>query len=314
MISETLPLILGALALFIFSIGSLSSELQTALGDKAKDLIGRYNRNLLSSIIIGTLITIALGSSSAVIIIAIIFVNAGTLAFKQSMGIVMGANIGTTFSSQLFSLDLGKYAYLLLFIGLIFMLFSKKPSWVRNGKITFFFGLLFFALFLIENSLNPFKDSEVVTDFMHGIENNRFRGALAGGITTLIIQSSSATVGIAIAMAKENILTGEVGLAVMLGAELGTCSDTLLATIKGSRQAIKTGVFHLTFNLITIIIGLMVFPWFVELVDYFTPTHKYQRIIANGHLMFNVLGVLLFIPFVAPAERLLNRLIPEKEK
>jgi phosphate:Na+ symporter len=312
MLSETLPIIIGALAVFIFSIGQLSLELRDALGLKAREIIAKYTKNLASSIFWGTLFTIALGSSSAVIIIAIIFVNSGTLSFRQAIGIVMGANIGTTFSSQLFSFELGKYAYIFLLIGLVLMLVAKSKAVVRNGKIAFFFGLLFFALFIIESSLDPLRDSQLVTDFMKSIDGNVYRGALSGGITTVIIQSSSATVGLAIAMAKENLLTGEAGLAVLLGAELGTCSNTLIATIRGTQQAIKTGLFHLLFNLMTILLGLLVFPYFVEIVLWLTPSQKYERIIANGHFLFNLSGVILFIPFVPFMERFLNFLIPDK--
>ena len=312
-INHSLTLTAGALALFLYAITRLSKEMKTAFGADARRVISRYTSNLFLSILVGTLVTIALGSSSAAIIIAIIFVNAGSMSFRQAIGVVMGANIGTTFSSQLFALNLGEYAYILLIAGLILNLFAEKyPRWSLYGMILFLFGLLFFALNLIEMSLIPYKDSPALLAYMESIADNRWQGAATGGLVTLIIQSSSATVGLAIALARENILGIAAGIAVMLGAELGTCSDTLLATIKGSRQAIKTGVFHLTFNLLTIAVGLLLFTPFVELVDYLTASDRIQRHIANAHLLFNSLGVLLFIPFVPMTERLLNRLIPEK--
>jgi len=310
--TEIIALVFGSLALFLFSINSLSSHLQDALGDKAKQIISHYNRNLFLSIVIGTLVTIALGSSSAAIIIAIIFVNVGSLSFRQSIGIVLGANIGTTFSSQLFALNIGAYAYIIMILGLLLMFIPKNSKYKRNGKVTFFFGLLFFSLFLIEESLSPFQDSEVVLNFMESIEGNPFKGALSGGIATLIIQSSSATVGLAIAMAKEGLIAGKAGLAVMLGAELGTCSDTLLATIGGSREALKTGLFHFLYSLLTIALGLLFFDTFVSLVELISGSASLQRQIANGHLLFNLLGVLIFVPFVPLMEKGLNRIIPTK--
>ncbi len=307
---EIIALVFGSLALFLFSINSLSNHLEDALGDKAKQIIAHYNRNLFLSILIGTLVTIALGSSSAAIIIAIIFVNAGSLSFRQSIGIVLGANIGTTFSSQLFALDIGAYAYIVMILGLVLMFVPKNPIYKRNGKVTFFFGLLFFSLFLIEESLSPFQDSDVVLNFMESIEGNPYKGALSGGIATLIIQSSSATVGLAIAMAREGLIAGKAGLAVMLGAELGTCSDTLLATIGGSREALKTGLFHFTYSLLTIILGLLLFDGFVNLVEIISVNAPLERQIANGHLLFNLMGVLLFVPFVPVMEKVLNTIIP----
>jgi phosphate:Na+ symporter len=308
--SEVIALVLGSLALFLFSINNLSSQLQEVLGDKAKQIISHYNRNLFLSILIGTLVTIALGSSSAAIIIAIIFVNARSLTFRQAIGIVLGANIGTTFSSQLFALNIGEYAYIIMIWGLLMMFIPKNPRYNRNGKVTFFFGLLFFSLFLIEESLRPFQQSQTVLNFMKSIEDNPIKGAISGGVATLIIQSSSATVGLAIAMAKEGLIAGKAGLAVMLGAELGTCSDTLLATIGGSREALKTGLFHLTYSLVTVVLGLLLFDWFVHLVEAISGNATLQRQIANGHLLFNILGVLLFVPFVPVMERLLNKIIP----
>ncbi len=143
--------------------------------------------------------------------------------------------------------------------------------------------------------------------------DNPFRGSAIGALVTLIVQSSSATVGMAITLAKKELISVSGGIAVMLGAELGTCSDTLLATIRSDRQAIKTGIFHLSFNMISISIGLMLFPWFVTFIEQISGNAGIEQKIANAHMLFNTGGVILFIPFIPHIERLLNRVSPAKK-
>jgi phosphate:Na+ symporter len=138
-------------------------------------------------------------------------------------------------------------------------------------------------------------------------------GAGVGALVTLIIQSSSATVGMVITLAKKELITLPAGIAVMLGAELGTCSDTLLATIRSDRQAIKTGLFHLFFNLICICIGLLLFKFYVQFIEMISGNAHIEQKIATAHMIFNIAGVLLFIPFVPLIEKLLNKWLPEKK-
>ena len=142
--------------------------------------------------------------------------------------------------------------------------------------------------------------------------NDPMKGTLTGAIVTLIIQSSSATVGMAIVLAKKGVLSLAAGIGIMMGAELGTVSDTLLATIKGSRQAIKTGLFHLIFNLLSIILGLILFYPFLNLVTIVSNTDHIEKALANAHMIFNICGVLLFVWFIPSFERMLNKILPEK--
>lgn len=306
-----LPFLIGGLILFLYAISSLSSVLKKAFSDRAAKVISRYTSNIFLGLLIGAITTIVLNSSSAVIILVIIFINSKALTLKNAVGIIMGANIGTTFSSQLYSLDISQYAVLPMALGLILELFFK-PRTGRAGSILFFLGLLFFGFYLLEQSVLPLKDSEVFLGWMAQIGSDHHYGALIGGLVTLLIQTSSGTVAMAIVLGKQHLITSGAGIAIMLGAELGTCSDTLLATINGTRQAIKAGVFHVTFNLITIIIGLSFFNQFLSLVDFFTLNKDISNQIANAHVLFNVLGVLIFLPFVKVFLSLLNKVIPEK--
>ncbi len=311
---EILPLLLGGLVLFLYSITKLSTVLKGFFNEDAKRIIAKYNKNLLYSIITGTVFTILLGSSSAVIILVIVFINAKSLDFKQAVGLIMGANIGTTFSSQLISLDISQYASVPLVLGLAMHLFATQKRYQNIGAISLFFGMLFYGLFLMEQSVEPLKNSPFFFDQIASIENNPLRGALMGGLITLIIQSSSGTVGMAIILGKEEILSIAGGISVMFGAELGTCSDTLIATFKGTRQALKAGLFHLVFNFSTIIIGLILFEPFVDLIKYVSQREDIGSQIANAHMIFNILGVLIFLPFVSMSVKFLNFLLPEKQE
>ena len=301
----------AGLVLFLYAISSLSKTLIHAIGDKANHWIQKFTSNTLSSILVGAMVTTLLDSSSAVIIITIILVNSKLLSFKQAMGIVLGANIGTTVSSQIISLDIGKYSPILLVIGFLLILFGKKEQFQNIGKVVLYFGLLFFGLYTIENAVDPLKNEVFFANLMKRVENP-IAGSIVGAIVTLLIQSSSATVGMAILLTKKGFLSLTGGIAIMLGAELGTCSDTIIATIRGSRAAIKTGLFHVSFNLLSIFLGLILFTPFVVLVNKISAGTSIERALANAHMIFNVSGVLLFAWTLPFFEKILNKLIPEK--
>lgn len=301
----------AGLVLFLYAISSLSKTLIHSIGDKANHWIQRFTSNTLSSILVGAVITTLLDSSSAVIIITIILVNSKLLQFRQAMGIVLGANIGTTVSSQIISLNIGKYSPVLLVIGLIGILFSKKEHIQNTAKVILYFGLLFFGLYTIENAVEPLKNEVFFADLMKRVEHP-VTGSIVGALVTLLIQSSSATVGMAIILTKKGFLSLTGGIAIMLGAELGTCSDTLIATIKGSRAAIKTGLFHVSFNLLSICLGLLLFTPFVLFINKISDGASIERALANAHMIFNISGVFIFAWTLPFFEQLLNKLIPEK--
>ncbi len=308
---EILLSVLGGLGLFLFAISNLSDTLKDVLGDKSRKWIGKLTTNLFTAILAGTVITILLDSSSAVIIMTIILVKTGALTFRQSLGIVMGANIGTTFSSQLLALDIGKYSPIPIVIGLILSFVARSENVSKTGKTILYFGILFFGLYTMERAVEPLRDDDRFLHWMTMLESP-LRGAGIGAVVTLIVQSSSATVGMVITLAKKGLLSISAGIAVMLGAELGTCADTLLATIRSDRQSVKTGLFHLIFNIISICIGLLIFPWFVQLIRNISGNASLEQQIANAHMLFNMAGVLLFIPLVPHVERMLDKLLPKK--
>mgnify|MGYP001556783860 CR=1 FL=1 len=310
-IINVLPLVLGGLIIFLYAIRQLSVTLRDIFSSKVENLIEKYTSNIFYSILLGVIVTILLDSSSAVIIITIIFINAGSLNFKQAIGIIMGANVGTTFSSQLIAFQINKYGVIALAIGFFIWLFYKSSKLKTIGKVVMYFGLLFFGLYILETSLMPFKNSEQFFKWVSSI-NNPVKGTAIGGLVTLIIQSSSATVGILIVMAKQELINLSIAVSIMLGAELGTCSDALVALVGGKRDAIRAGLFQIIFNLIPIIIGLLVFDYFIDLVETLAPKATVSRQIANAHLLFSIFSVLLFLPFVNSMYRFINWIIPHK--
>jgi len=308
--TEIILAIIAGLVLFLFAVVNLSETLKNAIGGKTNVWIEKFTKNVFSSLIVGIVATTILDSSSAVIIITIVLVNAKVLNFRKAMGIVLGANIGTTVSSQIIAMDIGKYSPIFLLIGFVLLFVAKTEKISNLGKVILYFGVLFFGLFTMENAVEPLKDEAFFLEWMKKTENP-FMGAIIGAVVTLIVQSSSATVGMAIILSKKGLLSLAGGIAVMIGAELGTCSDTLLATIKGSRQALKTGLFHVTFNLLSIIFGLLLFSPFVELVKVISVNAPVERAVANAHMLFNILGVLVFVWIIPLFEKILNRLLPD---
>jgi len=299
------------LVLFLYSLSKLSTSFNELLGENVKKLMASMTRNVFFSLITGILATTLLNSSSVVIILTILFINSGALTFRNSMGIILGANIGTTVSSQLIALNIGIYSPILLVVGLLGQFLKLNLHWSKVFEALFYLGLLFFSLFLMEHSVEPLKNQPFFAKWMMHLENP-LAGIFAGAVVTVILQSSSATVGIAIVVAKQAAISLTASIAVMMGSELGTCADTLLATIKGNRASLKAGLFHLFFNLLSILVGVIFFVPFVRLVQWYSGEAALQTMLANAHVGFNIMGVLIFIWFLPFFEKLLNQLLPDK--
>ncbi len=310
-ITSIVLLALSGLVLFLYAVSRLALALRQVAGDRVKGILDRFTKTVPMAILTGTVVTTLLDSSSVVIILTIALVSAGALPFRNSLGVVLGANIGTTISSQLFAFDLGQYAVVAMLPGLLLLSLSKKRKGRTAGRALFCFGLLFFSLFLIGEAAAPLKEYRGVEAWLLKLENP-LRGAAAGALLTLVIQSSSATLGMVIKLAAKGLVTLPAGIAVLLGAELGTCADTLLATLGRGRPALKTGLFHLLFNVITITLGLLLISPFTALVLRLAGQAEVSRQIAHAHVLFNVAGVLLFAPLVPLCQRLFDAWLPDQ--
>lgn len=296
---ETIAAIIGCIILFIYAIRQLSIVFEELFTERATQILQKYTSNLFKSIITGVFITLLLDSSSAVIILTIIFINAQTIDLKRGIGISLGANIGTTLQSQFFVLDVMQYSFILLVLGVLH-LFIKKKQLKLYFSAVFLVGLLFFSLFIISEFVTQPETYQYIKDWLKESEKSPLITAFAGGFFTLIIQSSGAMVGLAITLAKEGLLSQAAGIAIMMGAEIGTCSTSLIAALGSTRDAILLALFNLVFNFVAITLGLIFFDQFVFLIDFLFENYKVSSKIANAHVLFNILAVLIIIPIIRP--------------
>lgn len=299
--------VVAGLALFLYGVTNLANGMRAVAGDRMRQILARATTNRFAGVASGTLATAVLDSSSVTIIMVIALVDAGLLPFVQSLGVILGANIGTTISSQLIALDVGKYAPIVMVVGLLLQLLGRSEHARQAGTAVMGLGLVFFGLTQMGTAVEPLKASGQFTQLMSRLESPLL-GVAAGALTTLVLQSSSATVGIAITLASQGLLTLPAGIAIMLGAEIGTCADTLFATLGRSREALRAGIFHLLFNVATVSLGLLLLGPLTSLATALGGDAARQ--IANAHVAFNVLGVLLVVLALGPIARGLERLVP----
>lgn len=300
----------AGLILFLHGVDVLSDALKEAAGKKMKLFLERFTKNSITGVATGTVTTAILDSSSAVIIMVISMVNSGLLSSAASYGVILGANIGTTISSQIIAMKISHYAPLLMLIGFVLKLTAKSINYQHLGNILLAIGLIFFGLFLMDESAKPLHGHKAILEFLKTLEHP-LKGAIAGALVTVIIQSSSATVGIVIILAGDGLISFPAAVAIMLGAEIGTCADTLLAVIGRSKEAIRAGVFHLLFNIVSVMIGLVLIQPLISLTYFISDGASIERTIANAHMIFNISGVLLMMWFIPWVSKKMKQLIPD---
>jgi phosphate:Na+ symporter len=304
---------LAGLVLFIFGVTRLSEGLEDLGTERMKNFLSKCTTNRFAGVLTGAVATTLLESSSVTIIMVIAMVSAGVLTFVQSLGVVLGSNIGTAVGAQIISLDIKLYVPLLMFAGLLLLFLGRTDRQKTIGIIILGFGLMFYGLEAIDEAMKPFRTYEPFINWMETLGSNPFLGAVVGAIFTIIIQSSSATVAIVITLASSGIIALPAGIAIMLGAEVGTCADTLLSTIGRGSAALRTGVFHFLFNLISASIGIIFAPQLVQLAQAISGGAGVGRQVANAQMLFNILGVVLLIGFLPIVARLLEKLVPDSQ-
>lgn len=308
---------LAGLVLFLYGVTRMAEGLEAIAGDRARELISKFTTNRYAGVATGTVATTILDSSSVTIIIVIAMVSAGLLTFVESLGVVLGANIGTTIGAQIIAFKINEYAPIAMFVGFLLTFLGKTDRWKKIGLVVLGLGLLFFGLDTIEDAMEPFKDYQPFITWMERLGENTLLGALVGALFTVLIQSSSATVAVVVTLASQGLVSLPAGIALVLGAEVGTCADTLVATIGRDRPAVRTGVFHLLFNIVCAIVGIFfasqlaaIAQWVTQLVG---TGDNVARQIANAQLIFNLAGVALVIGFLPLIARALERLIPDRK-
>lgn len=302
--------LVAGLALFLLGVTLLAQSLRRVAGERMKRLLARFTTNRFAGVATGTAATTLLDSSSVTIIMVIAMVDAGLLPFTRSLGVILGANIGTTISSQIIAFNVDRYAPLALVAGLLVAALAHTSAQKQAGRVVLAMGLIFYGLGEMDQAVEPLRSQPAFIEWMTRLENPLL-GVAIGALVTLIIQSSSATLGIVIALASQGLLTLPAGVALMLGAEIGTCADTLMATVGRSRAALRAGVFHLLFNLMTVGVGVALAGEIASLAQRITPGAGLERHVANAHVLFNVMGVLAVVGFLPWISRGLQRLIPD---
>lgn len=303
--------LLGGLSLFLYGMQMMSNGLEAAAGNKMKRILERLTANRILGVLVGAGITAVIQSSSATTVMVVGFVNSGMMTLQQAVWIIMGANIGTTITGQLIALDIGAIAPLFAFIGVAMIVFLKKEKLHHFGKIIAGLGILFIGMDMMSAAMTPLRESEAFISLMTQF-SNPVLGILAGAIFTAIIQSSSASVGILQALASSGVIGLPQAVYVLFGQNIGTCITAVLAAIGTSRNAKRTTIIHLSFNIIgTIVFTIicMVTP-FVSLMEGLTPNVSAQ--IANTHTIFNITTTLLLLPFGTQLAKMATKILPDR--
>ena len=307
-----LLMLLGGLGLFLYGMQMMGSGLEAAAGNRMKRILERLTSNPILGVLVGGVITAVIQSSSATTVMVVGFVNSGMMTLRQAVGVIMGANIGTTITGQLIALDVGAIAPLFAFIGVVLVAFIKKQSVRYCGQIIAGLGILFIGMDMMSSSMAPLRESEAFVNLLTQF-SNPVLGILAGAIFTAIIQSSSASVGILQALASSGVIGLSNAVFVLFGQNIGTCITAVLASVGTSRNAKRTTIIHLMFNIIGTILFTIVciFTPLTDLVSSWTPTNPSAQI-ANMHTLFNVVTTLLLLPFGGYLAKLATRILPEK--
>ena len=306
--------LLGGLALFLYGMQMMSSGLEAAAGNKMKRILERLTANRFLGVLVGAGVTAVIQSSSATTVMVVGFVNSGMMTLRQAVWIIMGANIGTTITGQLIALDIGAIAPLIAFIGVALIIFLKSPKVHNYGLIVAGLGVLFLGMEMMSSSMMPLRDSEAFVGLMTKF-SNPVLGILAGAVFTAIIQSSSASVGILQALASNGLIGLPSAVFVLFGQNIGTCITAVLASIGTSRNAKRTTIIHLTFNLIGTVIftTVCILTPLTALVESWTPTNVAAQI-ANMHTLFNIVTTVLLIPFGNYLASFAERVLPDKKE
>jgi len=312
----------GGLAIFLLGMEQMTNSLKAVAGSKVKGLLAKLTENPFKGLLTGTAVTAVLQSSSVTSVLLIGFVSAGLISVQQSIGITIGAGIGTTVTAQIIAFKITEYALLLVTIGFLMKFASQQEKFKQYGVMVLGIGLIFFGMVLMGNATQPLRAYQPFIDFMLHLENPLI-AVIAGAIVTGIIQSSAATIALVMILASQGLLGLEIGIALTLGANIGTCVTALLASIGRTRIALQTALVHIIFNVIGVIIWFGFIDQLAELVRWMSPVitdlngaemavAEAPRQIANAHTAFNVVNAMIFIWFTGPIARLVQYLAPEK--
>jgi len=301
--------LVGGLGLFLFGMRMMSDGLQKSAGNSLKKILEKLTANRFIGTLVGIMVTSIIQSSSATTVMVVGFVNAGLMNITQSLSVVLGANIGTTITAQLIAFKIAKLALPAIGIGVFMRLFSSKKKYNYYGEVLIGFGLLFLGLSTMKDGFVPLRDSEFFKDAFVMFSSNPVLAIIAGAVITMIVQSSSATMGITIALASTGLIDFYGASALVLGENIGTTITANIAAIGASSNARRAALGHFIFNVIGVAYMLILLKPFVFFIDSITPgaanmvlpsgDNPYiARHIANLHTMFNIINTIIFLPML----------------
>jgi phosphate:Na+ symporter len=299
----------GGLALFLMGMDRLSKSLREIAGDRMRGILTRLTTNRFAAAGTGAGLTAVIQSSSVTTVLVVGFITAGLMTLQQSVGVILGANVGTTVTAQIIAFKVSRYALALIAIGFIVRFLSRNDVRRSQGGLVLGLGLVFFGMAVMGDAMDPLSDSARFQDWMAGM-SNPLAGVLAGAIFTAVVQSSSATTGVVLALAFEGLINLEAGIALILGANIGTSVTAQLAAIGKPRDAQRAAWVHTVFNTAGVLLWLAFIPLLADLVT--SIGGGLARQIANAHTIFNVVNTAIFIGFTKQLADLVVRLVPDR--
>ncbi len=313
----------GGLSLFLYGMERMSDALKNVAGEKMKDILAMLSNNRIMGLITGAIVTAVIQSSSVTTVMLVGFVSAGLMSLSQTIGIIMGSNIGTTITAQIVAFKVTKYALLLVAIGFGMLFVSKKEKIQQYGYMIMGLGMIFFGMAVMSDAMKPLRTYQPFLDLMAQM-SNPILGILVAAAFTALIQSSSATTGVVIVLAMQGLISLEAGIALSFGANIGTCVTAFFASIGKPREAVRVSMVHVLFNVAGVLIFLPIIGPFAKFVVSISPSPAegltglqaaasvLPRQVANAHTIFNLTCAIIFLPFVSYFAKIVYRLVPDK--
>ncbi|MBQ0067336.1 MAG: Na/Pi cotransporter family protein [Phascolarctobacterium sp.] len=304
--------LLGGVALFMYGMQLMGDNLQRVAGAKLQKILEKLTGMLAMGVALGTMVTAVLQASGATIVMAMGLVNAGMLNLQQAFGVTMGACIGTTMTAQLVAFKLTDYIMGFVFIGYLVQVFAKRSRTHSLGMVVLGFGVLMTGMELMGMAMRPLAEEGWFTTLVTGMGSHPIYGLFFGLILTVLMQSSSASTGILIALALNGLIGLETAIPIMLGANIGSATPAVLASLSGTRIAQRLALANVLFKVIGVVIAMCLLPYFAQFIRWISPDGNIAREIANGHTIFNILNVWFFMPVTGPFLQLVEKILPEQ--